>query len=224
MLLIALGGVAMFFALALIAGGIAALWGLGERDESGYFTTESHRLSTSSYAFATNGLDIGPDAPGWIGDFAGVKIEARSSQPVFLGIGPTSDVTRYLAQVPHSQITDFDTDPFRVSSHAVAGAGTPAPPTSQRFWRVQAAGTGLRSITWPLEKGNWSAVAMNADGSRNVAIAARVGARIPALKWVAIGFLAGGAVLLLGGGTLIYAGAGRRMRAPDHAAGPADRT
>jgi hypothetical protein len=207
-----LGAVATLLALCLLAGGVAALWGLSQRDKSGYFMTESHRLSTPSFAFASSGLDIGPDAPGWIGDFAGVKIEARSSGPVFLGIGPTSDVTRYLAQVAHSQITDFDTDPFRVTAHEVTGRATPAPPASRRFWRVQASGPGLQTITWPLEKGNWSAVAMNADGSPNVSIVARVGARIPALKWVAIGLLAGGGVLLLAGGSLIYVGVRRRTQ------------
>jgi hypothetical protein len=213
-LLLVLGGIATFLALCLLAGGAAALWGLSQRDKSGYFVTESHRLSTPSYAFASSGLDIGPDAPSWIGDFAGVKIEARSSQSVFLGIGPTSDVTRYLAQVAHSQITDFDTEPFTVTSHDVIGSRTPTPPASQRFWRVQASGPGLQTITWPVETGNWSAVAMNADGSPNLSIATRVGARIPALNWVAIGFLASGGVLLLVGGGLIYVGVRRRTQ-PD---------
>ena len=119
------------------------------------------------------------------GPFAGVRIEAGSERPVFLGIGPTSDVARYLAGVQHSQITDFDTDPVRFSSREVAGQARPAPPAQQSFWRVRATGSGTQTVTWPLEKGNWSAVAMNADGSRNVSIALRVGARIPALRRVA---------------------------------------
>jgi hypothetical protein len=215
LLLTILGGVTVVIALALLAGGLAAVWGLGQRDKSGYFTTDRHRLTTLSYAFASNGLDIGPDTPGWIGDFAGVRIEAKSTRPVFLGIAPTSEVTRYLAQVDHSQITDFDTDPFRVTAHELAGAAKPAPPSRQRFWRVQASGDGLQTITWPLEKGNWSAVAMNADGSPNVSIALRVGARIPSLRWFAIGFLAGGGVLLLVGAGLICAGVRRRHSAGD---------
>jgi hypothetical protein len=206
------GGIALLVAVGLLAGGGVALWALSQRDHSGYFTTNRHRLSTTSYAFASKGLDIGPDAPGWIGDFAGVRIQATSKRPVFLGIGPTSDVARYLAQVPHSQINDFDTDPVRFTSDAVGGPATPAPPGRQRFWRVRASGSGAQTITWPLEKGNWSAVAMNTDGSRGVSIGLRVGARIPALQRVTIGLLTGGGIALVVGASLVYLGARRRDR------------
>jgi hypothetical protein len=216
-LLLVFGGIALVVALGLLAGGGVALWALGQRDDSGYFTTDSHRLSTPSYAIASKGLDIGPDAPGWISDFAGVRIQAGSERPVFLGIGPTSDVTRYLARVQHSQITDFDTDPVRFSSREVAGSARPAPPAQQSFWRVRATGSGTQTVTWPLEKGNWSAVAMNADGSRGVSLALRVGAHIPALRWVAVGFLAGGAVVLLVGASLLYLGVRRRDSELEHA-------
>ena len=80
------------------------------------FTT-SHRLSTPSYAFASASLDIGPDTPTGIGDFAKIRIQAASGQPVFVGIGPRDDVARYLERVDHSVITDFDTDPWIVTAH-----------------------------------------------------------------------------------------------------------
>jgi hypothetical protein len=208
------GSIAVLLALALLAGGVAAVWGLSQRDSDGYFTTEGHRLSTATYAFASESLDIGPDAPGWIGDFAKVRIQASSAKPVFVGIGPASDVQRYLRRVEHSEVTDFDTDPFRVTAHDVAGSDRPAAPASQGFWRVQASGSGTQTIAWPLEKGNWSAVVMNADGSRDVAMTLRVGARVPALRWVAIGFLAGGGLLLVLGGALVYLGARARSARP----------
>jgi hypothetical protein len=52
---------------------------------------------------------------------------------------------------------------------------------------------------------------MNADARPGVAVGADLGARMPALVWVALGVLAAGAVLLVGGGLLI-AGAFRRNR------------
>jgi hypothetical protein len=207
-LLLVFGSILVLVALALLAGGGAAVWGLSQRDDSGYFSTGTSRVSTPSYAFASDTLDMGPDAPGWFGeDFAKVRIEATSARPVFIGIAPAGDVERYLGAVQHRQITDFHTDPFRLVSHRVDGGARPAPPASQHFWRVQASGSGTQTIRWPLEKGRWSAVAMNADGSRNVSVALRLGARVPSLRWLAIGLLAGGGLVLVLGGGLIYLGA-----------------
>jgi hypothetical protein len=44
---------------------------------------------------------------------------------------------------------------------------------------------------------------MNADGRRGIDVQADLGARMPAVLWIAIGLLAGGAVFLVGGGLLI---------------------
>ena len=200
------GTIALLVALALLAGGGVAVWALSQRDASGYFTTQAHRVSTPSYAFASDSLDIRPETPGGIGDFARIRIQAASTRPVFIGIGRASDVARYLAQVEHAQVTAFDTDPFKLTEHRIAGTAEPSAPAVQNFWRVQASGTGTQTITWPAEKGRWSAVVMNADGSRNVSIALRIGARVSALKWLAIGLITGGGLLLLVGGRLIYAG------------------
>jgi hypothetical protein len=219
--LLVFGSIGVLVGLALLAGGAAAVWGLSQRDGSGYFSTGTHGLSTTSYAFASDTLDMGPDAPGWFGEnFATVRIQASSRQPVFIGIARADDVKRYLAQVPHTEVTDVDTDPFRVTSHPIEGRTKPAPPARQGFWRVQASGLGTQTIRWPLEKGTWSAVAMNADGSRGVAVAVRLGARVPALRWVAIGLLAGGGLVLLLGGVLIYLGA--RKPRPTQAPGSLD--
>ena len=213
-LLLVIGGLVGLLGLAVLAAGGAAVWGLTQRDDSGYFSTGTTRLSTPSFALASSSLDIGPAAPRLFGeDFATVRLQATSARPVFVGIGPSTEVGRYLGRVQHREITDFDTDPVRFTAHAVAGSARPAPPQRQSFWRVRAAGSGTQTISWPLEKGNWSAVAMNADGSRNVAVGLRIGTRIPALGWVAFGLIAAGLVVLLLGGVLIYLGA-RRPRAP----------
>jgi hypothetical protein len=208
-LLLVFGSLALLVALCLLAGGGAAVWGLSQRDGSGYVTSNSHRLSTSSYALASDTLDVGTDAPGWVfGDhFASVRIEATSSKPIFIGIARTSAVEGYLAGVKHDQIKDFEVDPFTVTYAHRGGNAAPAAPSGEGFWRVKASGSGRQTITWPLEKGNWSVVAMNADGSPGVNVDTQLGARLPFLRWIAIGFLAGGGFVLLVGSALIYLGA-----------------
>jgi hypothetical protein len=215
-LLLVFGSIVVLIALAFLAGGAVGLWALGERDSSGYFTTATHELSSSSYAIASESLDVDGDVPGWFGDrFATARIEATSTQPVFIGIARTSDVERYLAGAQYDEITDIDADPFSVTYRRVEGSAQPAPPTEQDFWSVEASGSGTQTITWPLEEGEWSAVAMNADGSREVTVDAQFGGRVSSLVWVAIAFLIVGVLVLIGGATLIYFGARRRRPVPE---------
>jgi hypothetical protein len=207
--LLVLGIVVLLISLALLAVGGAAVWGLSQRDGSGYFTSGSRPLSTPSYALVSDSFAVGTDAPSWVFDdhFATVQIHVRSSQPVFVGIGHTSDVESYLNGVQHDEIASLNVDPFSVGYSHRGGSARPSPPTGESFWRVKSSGSGTQTISWPLEKGNWSAVVMNADGSHGVAVASRFGARLPFLRWIAIGFLAGGALVLLVGSSLIYLGA-----------------
>ena len=144
------------------------------------------------------------------GDHLGtVQIRVSSGKPVFVGIARTSEVERYLGRVNHQAVTDIGVDPFSVTYADRPGTARPDPPTTQTFWRVQAVGTGTQTIRWPVEKGNWTAVAMNADGSRHVVVETSVGARIPVLRWVILGVLVAGGVLLLIGAGLVWAGVGR---------------
>jgi hypothetical protein len=212
-LLLVFGSITALVALALLASGGAAVWGLNQRDGGGFFTSRTHEFSTSSYALASESLDVGPDIPGWLEDgFATIRVEATSAKPVFIGVGPVVDVERYLADVEHAQITNFEIDPFSVSYRALGGSAKPALPASQDFWRAQATGSGSQTISWPVEEGTWSVVAMNANGSRNVSVDARLGTRVEYLGWIVTGLLGAGVLVLLLGGRLIYSGARRPRR------------
>jgi hypothetical protein len=199
-------------ALALLAGGGALTWAVGsQRDGDGYFTTHAHHLQSPTYAIASDTLDVDTGGPRWaFGDhFARVRIRAASADPsraIFIGIGRTADVRRYLTGTAHDDITDLDTDPFRLTYRRARGARAPSAPGEQTFWRARATGPGSRTLTWPVENGRWSAVVMNADAGRSVSISARLGARVPALRWIGIGLLAAGGLALLGGGALLYSG------------------
>jgi len=209
-LLYAFGGLAVLASLVFLAGGSAGAWALGQRDASGYFTSGTHELSTNSYALSSESIDVDSDMLGWVGGrFATARMQASSTQPIFIGIARTTDVERYLAGVQHDEITDVDAEPFKVSSHRVEGSSKPPSPASQSFWRVQASGPGTQKITWSLEKGDWSAVAMNLDGSRGVSVDARFGGRISALGWLTLALLGAGGLMLLSGAASIYLGARR---------------
>jgi hypothetical protein len=209
-LLLVFGSLTVLVALCLLAAAGAGVWALGERDSSGYFTTGEHRLSTPAYALASENLDVDSDVPDWFGDhFATVRIQASATKPVFVGIAHTSDIDRYLSGVAHDEITDIDADPFKFESRHIEGSAKPGAPDRESFWRVQASGRGTQTITWPLEQGDWSALAMNADVSRGVAVDARFGVHVSALGWLTAGLFVLAGLILLGGATLLYFGARR---------------
>jgi hypothetical protein len=211
-MLLVFGALLVLVALPLLAGGLGVKGALGSRDGAGYFMTGAQEVRTGTHALVTDDLDVDADVPQWLrGDrFATARIDATSSRPVFIGIGPTAAVERYLAGAGHTLVTDVDTDPFRLSTQAVGGDRRPQPPAQQRFWRAQATGSGTQSLRWPVETGDWSTVVMNADGTRGVAAQVRVGAKVSALSWVATGLLIAGGLVLAAGGGLLYLGARRR--------------
>src|SRR5213075_2944444 len=108
----------------------AAIWGMSQRDDGGYFTSASHQLSTPSYALVSETVNVDTDTPDFVfhDHFAGIRIQATSSKPVFVGIGPTADVTHYLAGVQHDRIDSLDVQPFSVSYAHQAGTEQPSAP------------------------------------------------------------------------------------------------
>ena len=58
-------------------------------------------------------------------------------------------------------------------------------------------------VTQESFKGKWSVVVMNADGRPGIAMGADLGAKVPALPWIGIGLLVGGALVLAGGVFLV---------------------
>jgi hypothetical protein len=208
------GGLAAVLAIGFIAGGALLLWGDSKKDDQGYLSTGKDHYAASTYALATENLDVDLDGAGWImdrDDLGNVRLAVESSaadKPVFVGIAHTSDVSRYLQGTSYTSVTDIDYSPFHASysDRDQGGDRRPARPADQDFWAASAHGSGTQTVAWDLEDGDWSIVVMNADGSRGVDTDISAAAKIPflgTLGWVSLG---GALVLLITAGTLLYMG------------------
>jgi len=210
---IIVGSVAAVLAVGFIAAGALLLWGDSKKDDQGYLSTGQDHYAASTYALATDNLDIDLDGAGWImdrDDLGKVRlaVESRAGKPVFVGIARTSDVSDYLRGTSYTSVTDVDYSPFHASyrDHDRSGDRRLALPADQGFWVASTHGSGKQTVAWDIEDGDWSIVVMNADGSRGVDTEISAGAKVPflaTLGWVALG---GAFVLLLIAGTLLYLG------------------
>ena len=209
-----IGALLALFSLALLGAGGTALWADLTQREGGYVTTDVHEFSSSGSALATVSTELGSAGVGWlyapdVMDKVRIRVTPTTDQALFVGIGPSSDVDRYLAGVDHTVISEFWEDKVE----QVGGSRTPAAPASQGFWVASATGTGTQDVVWDATDGSWTVVVMNADADPGIAVGTDLGAKFPALLWVAIGVLIAGA-LFLAGGALLIAGAFRRGGPP----------
>jgi hypothetical protein len=198
-------------ALVLLAAGGIGLWANGQKDDDGYLSTSTERFATSTYALATDDLDIDSHGTGWLVDTdrygkVRVKAESRAGKPVFVGIARSDQVAGYLRGTAHAELTDVSTDPFRASYRPHAGTAPSSLPAQQRFWTASAQGAGRQTVTWDVEHGSWSVVVMNADGSRGIDARVSAGANVPILSTVGWGALGAGLVLLLAAAGLVAVG------------------
>jgi hypothetical protein len=214
---VVIGTLLVLLALTLLGAGGTALWADRTQREDGYATTEVHELSTTGSALATEEIELGSAGVGWLyspGLLGEVRIRVTPSSPgppLFVGIGPSPDVDRYLAGVHHALITEFFEDEVQI----VDGGTPPSPPGEQRFWVASVSGPGARTLDWDPVDGSWAVVVMNADGRPGIDVAADLGATVPALPWVGLGVLAAGGVFLAGGLLLIGGAFLRRPHAHD---------
>lgn len=210
-----IGVLLVLFSLVLLGAGGTGLWADRTQRDGGYATTDVHRFSTSGSALATVSTELGSAGVGWmyspslLGDVRIRVTPVSGSEPLFVGIGPSMDVDRYLAGVNHTVITEFWGD----ETEAVEGGPPASSPESQDFWAVSATGSGPQTLVWDPADGSWSVVVMNADARPGINVGADLGAKVPALPWIALGFLLGG-IFFLAGGVLLVASTFRRSSAP----------
>lgn len=143
-----------------------------------------------------------------------LSIEARAvgDADVFLGVGPSNRVRRYLTGVAYDRVVRVDW-PGGVGTEPVTGGGEPrGAPGTQSWWEASDEGKNA-TLEWVVRDGDWSVVIMNADGSSDVEVAGTVGVSLPVLGPVSIGMLVAAVVILVIGILLAVSGA-KTPRAP----------
>ena len=202
--------------LGLLAAGSTAAWADTTQRHGGDIDLGTWSYRSTGYAVA--GLaDMFGEPGGWdvLQSLLGtVRIRVTSStgsSPVFLGIAPARAATGYLAGVSYDTVRGITRDHATYIAHR--GAAPATAPGQTGIWAAETAGPGSQTVSWPARDGSWMAVAMNADGSRPVAVRIQVAAALPSLPWVAAGLLTGGGFLLAAGIILIVVPA-RHARRP----------
>lgn len=213
-------GVVAFIAFILfMAGAGMALGGVAVLsvhsnfvDSEGFIMSYPVDLSVDSYAVVQKAvhINIDTDFPLWIpdmGNFIQLKIQASSNDPskeVFIGIADVSDASGYMSGTNYHEVDDFswDYNPWReiapsISYHEKSGGAPAGAPVIHSFWSAHVSGSGTQTLTWDPTQGSFWIVGMNADGSQDVNIEVRMGARLPILRSIGGTLLAVGLVLVL---------------------------
>ena len=167
-----------------LASGALAVADHGLRKD-GFIMGGTTALRTDTYAIATTSITLGADVPSallpenLLGD---VKVTATGRDtPIFMGIARTADAAAYLRGVEHATLTDLSRPP----AYDVSGSQAPTTlPGDAGIWVAQAAGPGTQQVVWRAQRGSWTLVLMNADGTRTVTTAVAAGATVPALDWL----------------------------------------
>ena len=210
---IVVGVLLALIAVTLLGAGGTALWAQLAKRDAGYLTTDIQRFSSTGSALVTEPTELGAPRTGWLYspallDEIRIRVTPETQGPeLFVGIGPSADVDRFLAGVSHTHISDFLTNDVEF----IDGGVPAAPPGAESFWIASSSGPGTRTVEWEPVAGSWTVVVMDADGRPGIRqVAADLGARYPALPWIAIGVLAAGTVLMVGAVLLLSRG----MRGP----------
>jgi hypothetical protein len=192
------------FLTAASGAALLGLFGAGQVVSSG-----EHPISTSTSALVTdlgqiegiNGFDILTGSP-----TLHISAESIGENGVFVGVGPTEQVERYLEGVATDTVTDLDLAPFRIDTVRTDGTVIAQPPAEQSFWVASSESSVEAQVTWQIEDGRYEIVVMNADGTPGVLTSGEIGASLPSSSAIWVLVLSIGVLLMIGGGILIVVG------------------
>jgi hypothetical protein len=214
---------------ALVAlSGVVLLVAFGSADG---LRTGPHPLTTSSRALVSSVADIS-NSDTSAATLGQTRIDLSATtrggdRGAFVGIGPAEAVDRYLAGADIEVVTDFDVQPFQLSTQPRPGSATIGAPGSQGFWVARAeTPSGTAKLSWTVRDGDYRIVFMNADGSPGMNVDGRFAIVVPAARSLGIGVLLVGLVLMVGGSLALILGlrAPKGPARPDVGAGGPDRS
>lgn len=205
------------FAMA-VAGGIA----LAVPDDNGWISTGPVRMGTEAVALVGDDIEIdfgehftdGRTFVSWEAIPTRLDVDSRNGKEVFVGIAREADADAYLDGVAIDRVSSFDHDP---RLEHVDGAFVAAPPASVDIW---VASTVAGTLDWSVSPGEWTIVALNADGSPGVDVAIDGSARVPFLGVVGAVLIFLGLLGMTAGATLTYYGVRRVRTTAVRPAGP----
>ncbi len=209
--------VALFFAVVFLlpglgglAGGGILLWAHWFDRSDGFVVSPHDDFGSEGYALVSDRIDLaaGPDwlpVSGAVGT-ARLEVTGTGGDEVFVGIAPAADARAYLDGVQRTVVDGLGFDAPATDSDQLPGGEPSGPPADQDFWIAQASGHGTQEVVWEPAGGDWMFVVMNADGSAQVDVEARIGAEFPSIGWIAW-------VALVIGSALTYVGARLLSRA-----------
>jgi hypothetical protein len=201
------GAVLILCSLGLLGAGGTALWADTAARHGGYVRLGSATYHTNGYAVASDTIEMHAAGNGWDAaqPLSGtIRIRATSTEPgtpVFIGIARTAAASQYLAGVAHATVRGPAGTTARLTQHN--GTAPATAPDRAPIWQARATGPGVQTLVWPVRSGDWTVVAMNADGSRPVGVHLDLAATLPALPGIAAGLLTGGVIILAAGVLLL---------------------
>lgn len=226
---VVLGSVLLFAAAGTLLAGGSLLWAHGTQRDDGYITTPTTAVDTERYALVTDNFRLEGSGLSWAVDnvIGTVRLRAAPAGPegaLFLGLGRTVDVRRYMHDVGFTELSSFGArwDRGLVGTWIPidhAGSAPAVLPSQAGVWVASAMGDGLRTLSWRPTQGDWTVVVMRADGAPGVAARVQVGASLPGLGWIGATALGAGLLLLVAGGLLVGVAVGRATRSIPGGAG-----
>jgi hypothetical protein len=213
-------------AFLVLLGGGCTLGGIGTLvvvGNDGWIQSGVDQVDVRGEALVSGTEEIEGESPGDdIPGEARVRIRAQMTDdsPVFIGVARASDVTAYLQGAPLDVVDDVEIDPTELETVFVPGTADLEPPGEQDFWLQSVSGNGRQELDWEVESGQFRFVVTRVEPQEGFAVSVSAGVKLPFLRWVGIGLVIAGVLVLAVGVLLIVLGARRKDRPPTVVSGP----